>query len=154
MSSWLPCSPRRPSAGCATACTATRPFLALGALLLPIALAVMALTNWSLWLPTALIGISYSLVPAVMWPLTSRLVAPTRFGTAIGLMWVAQNAGIAGANLAAGWLNDQAGASAANPAGYGSMMLFFGIASAAGVVCALLLWLTAGQARHEKAATA
>lgn len=125
------------------------PFLAFGALLLPVALALMALTRGALWLPTVLIGISYSLVPAVMWPLASRLVAPSRFGTAIGLMWVAQNAGIGGANLLAGWLNDQAAASAANPAGYGPMMLFFGSASVLGALCALALWLTAGQRRHE-----
>jgi MFS family permease len=125
------------------------PFLAFGALLLPIALAVMALTDWSLWVGTALIGVSFSLVPAVMWPLTSRLVAPSRFGTAIGLMWVAQNAGISGANLLAGWLNDQAGAGAANPAGYGPMMAFFGIASALGFLCALALWLTAGRRSQE-----
>lgn len=127
------------------------PFLAFGACLLPVALAVMALTSWSLWVPTALIGVSFSLVPAVMWPLTSRLVAPNRFGTAIGLMWVVQNAGIGGANLVAGWLNDQAGASAANPAGYAPMMWFFGLTSVAGAVFALLLWMTAGRRRHELA---
>lgn len=127
------------------------PFLALGALLLPVALGVLALTHWSLWLSTALIGVSFSLVPAVMWPLTSRLVAPNRFGTAIGLMWVAQNAGISGANLAAGWLNDRFGAGAANPAGYGGMMAFFGAASVAGCACALLLWRTAGRRQHELA---
>ena len=125
------------------------PFLAFGAFLLPVALGVLALTHWSLWVPTALIGVSYSLVPAVMWPLTSRLVAPNRFGTAIGLMWVVQNAGISGANLVAGWLNDRAGASAANPAGYSDMMWFFGLTSVAGCVFALLLWATAGQRRHE-----
>ena len=125
------------------------PFLAFGALLLPVALAIMALTPWSLWLSTALIGVSYSLVPAVMWPLASRIVAPNRFGTAIGLMWVAQNAGISGANLVAGWLNDRAGAGAANPAGYAAMMEFFGIASVLGFACALLLWLTAGRRQHE-----
>lgn len=130
------------------------PFLAFGALLLPIALAVMALTHWSLWISTALIGVSFSLVPAVMWPLTSRLVAPNRFGSAIGLMWVAQNAGIGGANLLAGWLNDQGGASAQNPAGYDSMMALFSMASTAGFVCALLLWLTAGRRDQERAATA
>ena len=130
------------------------PFLALGAVLLPVALAVLALTPWSLWASTALIGVSFSLVPAVMWPLTSRLVAPARFGTAIGLMWVAQNAGVGGANLVAGWLNDRFAASAANPAGYGPMMAFFGAASVAGFVCALLLWVTAGQRRHEQAAGA
>jgi MFS family permease len=128
------------------------PFLAFGAVLLPVALAIMALTPWSLWVPTALIGVSFSLVPAVMWPLTSRLVAPNRFGTAIGLMWVVQNAGIGAANLAAGWLNDQAGASAANPGGYAPMMWFFGLTSVAGAVFALLLWFTAGR-REQEAAT-
>ena len=128
------------------------PFLAFGAFLLPVALAVMALTPWSLWVPTALIGVSFSLVPAVMWPLTSRLVAPNRFGTAIGLMWVVQNAGIGGANMVAGWLNDQAGASAANPGGYAPMMWFFGLTSVAGCVFALLLWLTAGR-RDQEAVT-
>lgn len=130
------------------------PFLALGSLLLPIALALLALTATGLIVPTVLIGISYSLVPAVMWPLASRIVPQARFGTAIGLMWVAQNAGISGANLVAGWLNDRAGASAANPAGYDGMMLFFGLASVAGFACGLLLWLTAGRRQHEKPATA
>jgi len=127
------------------------PLLAFGALLLPLALAVMALSNWSLWVSTALIGVSFSLVPAVMWPLTRRLVAPQRFGTAIGLMWVAQNAGVGGANLLAGWLNDSAGASAQNPAGYEPMMLFFGLTSVAGFAFALMLWLTAGRRSQEKA---
>lgn len=114
--------------------------LLFGALLLPVALAITAWTDWSLWIATVLIGVSYSMVPAVMWPLASRLVPAQRFGTALGLMWVVQNAGIAGANLAAGWLNDRAGASAANPAGYLPMMEFFGLASLLGAVFALLLW--------------
>lgn len=125
------------------------PLLAFGALLLPLALAMLALTSWSLWWATVLIGISFSLVPAVMWPMASRLVAPGRFGTAIGLMWVAQNAGVSGANLVAGWLNDAAGASAANPAAYAPMMEFFGVSSTLGFVCALALWWTAGRRRHE-----
>lgn len=128
------------------------PMLAFGALLLPISIVIMAATDWSLWTATVLIGISYSLVPAVMWPLASKLVSPAKFGTALGLMWVVQNAGIAGANLVAGWLNDRAGASAANPAGYQPMMVFFGIASALGFVFALLLWFMAGRRHHEKVA--
>nr|WP_255719704.1 MFS transporter [Pelomonas sp. P8] len=130
------------------------PFLAFGALLLPLALAILALTHWNLWITTVLIGVSYSLVPAVMWPLASRLVSAQRLGTAIGLMWVVQNAGVGGANLVAGWLNDRAGASAANPAGYDGMMLFFGTASTLGLACALALWWTAGRRHHElRAAT-
>lgn len=130
------------------------PMLACGALLLPISIVILATTGWSLWIATVLIGISYSLVPAVMWPLASKLVSPAKFGTALGLMWVVQNAGIAGANLMAGWLNDRAGASAANPAGYQPMMEFFGVASALGFVFALLLWFMAGRRRHEAAAPA
>ena len=125
------------------------PMLAFGALLLPLSFVIMATTDWSLWVPTALMGVSFSLVPAVMWPLTSKLVPAARFGTALGLMWVVQNAGIAGANLVAGWLNDAAGASAANPAGYQPMMLFFGTTSALGFGFALMLWLVAGRRRHE-----
>jgi MFS family permease len=127
------------------------PMLAFGALLLPVSIAIMMWTHWSLWVGTALIGVSFSLVPAVMWPLTSKLVSSARFGTALGLMWVAQNAGIAGANLVAGWLNDTAGASAQNPAGYQPMMLFFWAASSLGFVFALLLWITAGRRHHEAA---
>jgi MFS family permease len=125
------------------------PLLALGALLLPISIAVMAFTHGSLWIGTVLIGVSFSLVPAVMWPLTAKLVPEARLGTALGLMWVVQNAGMAGANLVAGWLNDTYGASAANPAGYQPMMLYFFISSALGFVFALMLWRSAGRRHHE-----
>ena len=125
------------------------PMLAFGALLLPIAIALMAMSHGSLWVGTVLIGISFSLVPAVMWPLTAKLVPESRLGTALGLMWVVQNAGMAGANMVAGWLNDSYGASALNPAGYQPMMLYFFISSALGFVFALMLWRRAGQRHHE-----
>ena len=125
------------------------PWLAFGALLLPVALVLMAWTTASLWITTALIGVSYSLVPAVMWPLLSRIVPAEKFGTALGLMWVVQNAGIAAANLVAGWLNDAAGASAVHPAGYGPMMTFFTVSSTLGFGFALLLWGAAGRRAHE-----
>jgi hypothetical protein len=124
--------------------------LAFGALLLPLSIAVMALTHWNLWVATVMIGVSLSLVPAVMWPLTSKLVFPARFGTALGLMLVVQEAGIAGANLVAGWLNDLTAASAQNPAGYRPMMLFFGAVSTLGFGFALLLWFATGR-RHPEA---
>ncbi len=127
------------------------PLLAFGALLLPVAIATMATTGLSLWTGTALIGVSYSLVPAVMWPLATRLVPAVRLGTALGLMWVVQNAGIAGANLAAGSLNDAFGAGPQNPAGYQPMMLFFFAAGAAGFAFALMLWRSAGRSWHEAA---
>ncbi len=115
--------------------------LAFGSVLLPIALVVMMAGHGGLGFATVLIGVSFSLVPAAMWPLVSRLVEPGKFGTAIGLMWVIQNAGIAGANLVAGWLNDAAGASAANTAGYQPLMIFFIGSSALGAVFAFVLWV-------------
>lgn len=125
------------------------PWLAFGALLLPVSLVVMAVSNGSLWIGTVLIGVSFSLVPAVMWPLTARLVPQARLGTAIGLMWVVQNAGMAGANLVAGWLNDSYGAGPLNPAGYQPMMNYFFLSSAVGFVFAMLLWRSAGRGHHE-----
>jgi MFS family permease len=125
------------------------PRLAFGALLLPIAIFSMAVTQWSLWVGTVLIGVSFSLVPAVMWPLTAKLVPPEKFGTAIGLMWVVQNLGIGGANLVAGWLNDAYDAGALNPAGYQPMMLYFFVSSALGFAFAMMLWRTAGRRHHE-----
>jgi MFS family permease len=125
------------------------PMLAFGALLLPLSIAVMALTHWSLWVATAMIGVSFSLVPAVMWPLAGKLVSPARFGTALGLMLVVQQAGIAGANWVAGRLNDLTAASAQNPDGYQPMMLFFGAVSALGFGFALLLWFAAGRRQGE-----
>jgi len=127
------------------------PFLAFGALLLPISIAVMALPEGSLWIGTLLIGVSYSLVPAVMWPLTAKLVPANRLGTALGLMWVVQNAGIAGANLIAGWLNDAYGAGPLNPGGYQPMMWYFFLSSAASFAFALALWHRAGRGGHEAA---
>jgi MFS family permease len=131
--------------------------LAFGAALLPVSLLLMSATGHGLGFATVLIGVSYSLVPAAMWPLVSRLVEPKKFGTAIGLMWVIQNAGIAGANLVAGWLNDLGHASAEHPAGYQGMMTFFIASSTAGFLFALLLWWrTRGRerTRAEEPATA
>jgi len=127
------------------------PMLAFGTFLLPLSMFVMAFAHWSLWIATILIGLSFSLVPAVIWPLTSKRVSPQRFGTALGLMWVVQNAGIGAANLVAGRLNDAAHASALHPAGYQSMMVFFTATSALGFGFALLLWFTAGRRCHEAA---
>ena len=118
-------------------------FLALGALLLPVAIATLALPGGSPGLGSALIGVSYSVVPAVLWPLSARLVPAARHGAALALLSIALNAGIAGANVVAGRLNDRFDAGAANPAGYGPMMAFFFACGVAGAVFALLVWLRA-----------
>ncbi len=112
--------------------------LTFGAFLLPLAIATLSSPQVSPWIGTVLIGVSFSLVPAVLWPLTARVVPEARLGTALGLMWSLMSAAIAGANFAAGWLNDRFGAGELNPAGYGPMMNFFLAAATVGFVLTLL----------------
>ena len=84
---------------------------------------------------------SFSFLPAVLWPTVVRYAPPEHLGTAYGLMTTLQNGGLFVANLAAGYINDVSGASAANPAGYAPMLWFFGLLSVTAFVCTLLLWL-------------
>ena len=46
----------------------------------------------------AIMGISFSLVPAVMWPSVAYLVDEAKLGTAYGLMTMIQNIGLFGFN--------------------------------------------------------
>jgi MFS family permease len=127
------------------------PLLAFGALLLPFAIATLTVAGWSPWIGTVLIGLSFSLVPAVMWPLVARLVPEDRLGTALAIMWIVLNAAIAGANLVAGMLNDAFGAGPQHPGGYRPMMLFFFASGTLGTCFALALWQRAGKQRQEAA---
>src|SRR5262245_12242614 len=103
-------------------------FMALGSLLLCAAFPVLTYTHASLWITTVMIGIAFSLVPAVLWSAIPYLVNADRLGTAYGLMTMLQNIGLTLINLLAGVLNDVAGAGADNPAGYRPMLwLFFGL---------------------------
>lgn len=114
--------------------------LVLGTLLLPLSFAVLGLTGLGLWVTTVMMGISWSLVPAVIWPATTLIVAPRRLGTALGLITLIQALGMAASNLAAGGLADRAHAGAQNPAGYAVMLWFFFIVGLAALSAALLLW--------------
>ncbi len=114
--------------------------LTLGAALMPLTFATLAATDWSLWISTMMMGISFSVVPAVIWPATAMLVAPRRLGTAYGLINVLQSAGMAVCNLAAGWLNDASHAGAHNPGGYLPMLWLFGVLATLGFVATALLW--------------
>ncbi len=114
-------------------------FMAGGTMLLLLVFPVLAYTEWSLWVSTALIGVAFSLVPAVMWPTVPYLVRPNQLGTAYGLMTMLQNIGLTVCNLGAGGLNDIYGASAENPDGYLPMLWMFGLLSLAGLVFAWLL---------------
>ena len=115
--------------------------LVVGTVLLPVTFAVLGLTNLSPWVSTVLMGVSWSLVPAVIWPSTTFLVEPRRLGLALGVITLLQNVGLWSSNRFAGWLADLAGAGPANPAGYSTMLWFFALLSLFALSSVVLLWL-------------
>jgi MFS family permease len=114
--------------------------MTLGTLLMPATFLVLGATHWSLAFSTVLMGISFSVVPAVIWPSTAMLVEPKRLGTAYGLVNVLQNVGLAACNMVAGWLNDRAGAGPGNPGGFDAMLWFFGVLGFVAFLFVGLLW--------------
>ena len=92
-----------------------------------------------LMIPMAIMGIAFSLVPAVMWPSVALIVENSKLGTAYGLMTMIQNIGLFGFNLLIGFTNDVAGASADNPEGYNLGMWIFSILGFLGLMFAFLL---------------
>jgi MFS family permease len=114
-------------------------FMAVGSLLLFVAFPVLAYTRWNLWISTALIGVAFSLVPAILWPSIPYLVESRRLGTAYGFMTMLQNIGLMTFNLAAGWLNDRSHAGPEHPQGYLPMLWMFGLLSLFGLAFSVLL---------------
>ena len=111
----------------------------LGSLLLIPVYLMMGYTHVSLYVPMAMMGVAFSLIPAVMWPSVAYIVDQSKLGTAYGLMTMIQNIGLAGFNLLIGWANDHGHASAGNPAGYRMGMWIFSILGFLGVLFAFLL---------------
>src|SRR5215470_7434126 len=90
-------------------------------------------------LTMAMMGIAFSLVPAVMWPSVAYLVEQSKLGTAYGLMTMVQNIGLTGFNLVVGWANDYSHAGPDNPQGYALGMWIFSILGFLGLTFAFLL---------------
>ena len=107
-------------------------------LLIPVYL-MMAYTRINLYVPMAMMGVAFSLIPAVMWPSVAYIVDQSKLGTAYGLMTMIQNIGLFGLNLLVGWANNYGHADATNPAGYNLGMWIFSILGVLGVVFAFLL---------------
>ena len=114
-------------------------FMMFGSLLLTPVYLMMAYTHISLFVPMAMMGVAFSLIPAIMWPSVSYLVEQSKLGTAYGLMTLIQNVGLAGFNFLVGWANDFSGASAANPGGYDLGMWIFSSLGLFGFLFAFLL---------------
>jgi MFS family permease len=107
-------------------------------LLIPVYL-MMAYTNVTLYIPMAMMGVAFSLIPAVMWPSVAYLVDQSKLGTAYGLMTMIQNIGLAGLNLLVGWANDHSHAGPDNPGGYALGMWIFSTLGFLGVTFSFLL---------------
>ena len=107
-------------------------------LLIPVYL-LMAYTHLSLYVPMAMMGIAFALIPAVMWPSVAYIVEQNKLGTAYGLMTMIQNIGLFGFNVLIGWENDHAHAGATNTAGYHPGMWTFSILGFLGLTFAFLL---------------
>jgi MFS family permease len=114
-------------------------FMALGSLALVPVFMILGYTRWDVWIPTVLLGIAFSLVPAVLWPSVPHLVDEKRLGTGYGVMTLLQNVGLSVMNIAAGALNDANRAGAGNPAGYLPMLWIFALVSLAGLAFSALL---------------
>ncbi|OQC36336.1 MAG: Hexuronate transporter [Acidobacteria bacterium ADurb.Bin051] len=133
-------------------------FMTLGSLLLlPLFLGATYLPpgrEVSLWLPflgqftapltllviMALLGIAFSLIPAVMWPSVAYIVEERRLGSAYALMTLCQQVGMAFVPWFIGVLNDRFAAGPANPAGYAPGMWLFTLLASLGLLFSFLLW--------------
>ncbi len=107
-------------------------------LLIPVYL-MMAYTQVNLYIPMAMMGVAFSLIPAVMWPSVAYIVGQSKLGTAYGLMTMLQNIGFGGFNLLIGWANTYSHADASNPGGYRLGMWIFSVLGLLGVLFAFLL---------------
>ncbi|MGA2102292.1 MAG: MFS transporter [Candidatus Sulfotelmatobacter sp.] len=107
-------------------------------LLIPVYL-MMAYSQVNLYVPMALMGVAFSLIPAVMWPSVAYIVDQSKLGTAYGLMTMIQNIGLFGFNLMIGWANDYRHAGPTNPHGYNLGMWIFSTLGFLGLLFAFLL---------------
>ena len=107
-------------------------------LILPVYL-MMVYSNISLYVPIIMLGIAFSLIPAIMWPSVAYLVKQNRLGTAYSIMTLIQQIGVFAFNYLLGWSNDISGASTENPMGYAMGMWILSILGIIGFIFAYLL---------------
>ena len=107
-------------------------------LLLPVYL-IMGYSSLTLYVPVIMMGVAFSLIPAVMWPAVSYIVEEKRLGSGYALMTVIQQVGMMIFPLIIGWANDYSHASASNPGGYHLGMWFFSILGILGLIFSYLL---------------
>jgi len=108
----------------------------------------------SLWLPffgdfsipltlllvMSMLGIVFSLIPAIMWPSVAYIVEQRRLGSAYSLMTLCQQVGMAAIPWLIGVLNDTFQAGPENPDGYTAGMWLFTALGGFGLLFSYLLW--------------
>ena len=104
----------------------------LGALLMIPCYLIMGFTTIPPMFPMLLLGASFVLVPAAMWPAVPLIVEENRVGTAFGLMTMIQNIGLG----LFPWLNGKLRDVTHD---YASSMIMFAALGVAGLVFAILL---------------
>jgi MFS family permease len=116
--------------------------MVVGSLLLLPTFLILGYTHLSLFVPIAMLGVSFSLIPAVMWPSVAYIVPQRRLGSAYALMTLCQQLVVAAVPWLIGRSNDALGAGPANPSGYRGMIWILTALASFGLLFAFLLWRT------------
>ncbi len=106
------------------------PQLSIGGNVIPLTLLVVML----------LLGLAFSMIPAVMWPSVAYIVPQQRLGTGYALMTLCQQIGMAFVPWFIGFLNDWFSASPENPEGYAAGMWAFTVLASLGLFFSFMLW--------------
>ena len=96
-------------------------------------------TNIYPYVPMILLGISFSLIPAAMWPSLVKLVDYKQMGTAYGLMYSIQNLGLFGVPILAGVILDTTNPGNPETLNYIPTIIMFAVLGFLGLVFAVLL---------------
>jgi len=114
-------------------------FMVAGSFLMMPVYLMIVYTNVPLVVPVGMLGIAFSLVPAMMWPSVAYIVSEHRLGTAYALMGLVQQVGFAFFNDAVGRANDLNHAGPDNFQGYTMGMWMFSVLGFLALFFAILL---------------
>jgi MFS family permease len=104
----------------------------IGSILLVPSYAFLGLTSLNPVVAMVMLGFSFSLVPAALWPTIPLIIEEKRLGTAFGLMTLLQNVGMTAIPWLAGKITDISGGD------YTNTMIMFSFLGVVGLVFSLL----------------
>ena len=110
-----------------------------GSILIMPVFVIMSYLNINLLIPVSMLGLAFSLIPAIMWPSVAYVVQENKLGKAYALMTLLQQVGVAALNWLIGHMNDSAGASSNNPNGYLPMVWVLSLLGILGLLFSI--WL-------------